>query len=414
MCRSVVVVILAFASACASTTFIERTHVAPERDEAALMQDAKDGLLDDTGFDRAAMIVGGPSDPKAIDRALGLLRTKLAPVLAMVRGVDSSRRAAELHRLLRSDLGEGAVLRREVSAATPLFDTVATGAYDAISATMVYAIAAGQLGIAAPLIVDGTEVDAISLLAAAYSKMAVAAAEKHAHALAHAMADRSDALADERTKEALRERRALQLTDLASTAIDRGELAHAEAMIASGGEAAQRESTRASLASLEHYRLAQLSLKDPSGAALAFLRLAIDRHSKSYIENAKAVAFNHLNTFAQAGECDALQTAEIEWEKRVFDPEHTELLASCYSVRARKLFDSKDFGKMIKEMRTATRSVPKDRFAKQNLLVALSSQVDVLLKENRCDAARPLLEEGKRLDPKDAFISDALQYCTER
>ena len=48
------------------------------------------------------------------------------------------------------------------------------------------------------------------------------------------------------------------------------------------------------------------------------------------------------------------------------------------------------------------------------LRVALRGQVGMLLSEYRCDAAKPLLQELKRLDPADPETIDRLRYCSQR
>lgn len=208
--------------------------------------------------------------------------------------------------------------------------------------------------------------------------------------------------------------RATAYLEVGRAALERDDLKVATQAGGLGLAVPARAELHRSLVALEWERLSRLSEVDPRNAGTAFLLLAVEPHDGDYLDAAQTVAYRALQALARVGECATLEREKIEWQRRVEDPSLVAVAAYCYSVRAQKLLDAKSYETMAKEMRHAMKIAPEDPRAKENLLVALSNQASALVQENRCDAARPLLEEGRRLKPGDAFIQETLRYCGGR
>jgi hypothetical protein len=200
------------------------------------------------------------------------------------------------------------------------------------------------------------------------------------------------------------------LTAVAVWQIDQGALNAAEVTLAQALRVARNPELAEHVRAMNVYRLAQLSEKDPAGAATALTATSFAVGD----ENAKIVVQNALTALAKAGQCEAQQTAQAQWSALLSADERETLLAYCYNVRGQQLFVSKDYSRLISEMRVAVRTVSKNDTLKKNLVAGLSNQAEVLIGEYRCDAAKPLLQELKTLDPADASAVARLRYCSQR
>ena len=69
---------------------------------------------------------------------------------------------------------------------------------------------------------------------------------------------------------------------------------------------------------------------------------------------------------------------------------------------------------MAKEMRTAMKVVPKNKSAKQNLIIALANQVEALVQQDPLQRSKPLLDEGRKLDASNKFINETTRFCGRR
>lgn len=511
-------VFLLAATACAPS-FFGRVKAEPNALEAQVIAGAQDRGLE--SLETAALIVGGALDRKELAEEQTQWRQKLAPAIAQTLALPEAKRPAGLLRALF----ETKLLRDHAEDANALRDVLHDGRYNDVSSSLVYVLAAAQLGIDArpfllpthvrvtvyvqgvpvPVetttaegfdappadgpVVYGEETSGVGLLAAVYSNIAVEAISYKQTLIGERVAQRADALVNSRERKLLQEQRANALAEraldeklplaetlrlgaearrvandvaliaaidagviecvarhaeanaskLTPTAmssikhalepfglaadghatmlvaiavwqIERGQMNAAEGTLAEALRMARDAELIAHVRAMNVYRLAQLSDKDPAAAAAALAHTSFAPGD----ENAKIVVQNVLTAFANAGQCEAQQSAQAQWSALLTTDESETLLADCYNVRSQQLFVSKDYSRLISEMRVAVRTVSKNTTLKQNLVAALSNQAEVLIGEFRCDAAKPLLQELKKLDPADRSAVDRLRYCSQR
>ncbi len=430
---------------------------APTDYEARMLADASDGQLGQLPFETAAMIAAGPKHPASIASAMLVLKRKLRPIVEAARAVDPSERPRALLTLLH-----GSLLKRFSKDATTLYDIVATGRYNALSASLLYTIAAERVQVEAQVVMRGDRVlvvsdhtvdptdpkavlegaedsaiEPLTLLALIYAhkatltedpsfllkKAAVLDRQSLAPSYAvrvlleghHSYRARSIADADalvlaivDRQTPAPSEVEAwgarlepftnIRYEALAKLYLKANDLSGAAFAIELGRKTCGDDC--AALVQLDLERLSKWSESDGIGAAEAFLARYPQEDAPASIAN------NHVLSLLSDSRCSEAQGAADRWHT-----DHTDNIESCFVAKGEALMRAKQFEVAAAELRTAVSAGPQ---VQKTLLGALTQQAMELIKQKRCREAKTWLEEGRRLDPQDAFFSEGLKYCARR
>ncbi len=429
---------------------------APTDYEARMLADVRDGQLDQLPLETAAMIAAGPKQPASIASAMLVLKRKLKPVVEATRAVESSERPRKL-----LDLLHGSLLKRFSSDATTLYDIVATGRFNALSASLLYRLAAERVGIDAQVVLRGDrvlifadetldptspqarvddaqdiELDPLTLLSLIYAHKATMAEDPSFLLKKAALLDKSK-LAPEYAVSVLLQgnnsRRALAIDDvdalvlkivdrqkndaseveawgarlepfnniryqaLAKLYLKANDLSGAAFAIDLGRKTC---SDCSALVLLDKERLSKWSESDGVGAAEAFLASYPQEDAPSVI------ATNHVQALLSERRCSDAQAAAERWQA-----DQADSIEACFVQKGEALMREKRFDVAAVELRTAVNAGAQ---VQKTLLGAVTQQALELIKQKRCRDAREWLEEGRRLDPNDAFFSEGLAYCARR
>lgn len=162
------------------------------------------------------------------------------------------------------------------------------------------------------------------------------------------------------------------------------------------------------LTALDVERLTRWSEQDGDGAGKAFLQ----RYGVGvYLTSAKVIAKNQVVSILREHRCSDAQAASEAWfgvlEPFVVDQD----IEACFVDKAAELIRARRYDAAATELRTAMKTVKDDSRVRTTLVNAVSRQAMELIKQRRCDDAKPWLEEGRGLDPNESLFDQGLAYC---
>ena len=373
-------------------------------------------------LERAAVIAGGPKGEAAVTAALTVLKAKLAPVLAELKEAEPEARAKRLLELVQYDFGRGALLKRYAPNAASLYDVIATGRFNAVSGAVLYYVAAREAGLqpaallnggdlavrvgaeiarfeATPAITsegEGTLITEAVLVALIFVQKATTDAALYQKAFDHALGDVAKQQIEQAVLAAVDKRIAGGDPAGAGAAID--------VLLRRCGVGERCDALRA----LDADRLRKWSEKDGVAAAAAFFQ----RHGVGvFSEAARVIAKNHVLALTAERRCKEAQDAADAWSGMIEPGVADAPIETCFVDKSVELMRAKRYDVAAVELRSAMKTVKDDTRVRTTLVNAVSRQVMELLKQERCDDAKPWLEEGHALDPNESLFDQGIAYC---
>ncbi len=168
------------------------------------------------------------------------------------------------------------------------------------------------------------------------------------------------------------------------------------------------------LRALDLFRLSDMSAGDATAAAESFFRrydVARLPSGRDLQEHAKVIAHNQVNALDAQNQCEKIVPSQRPWAELGLHGYAKERAEVCFQHRGFVLIEKKDYEKAATELRVALKQFEKSQGIRGNLVVAIARQADALVQAKRCQDAKALLEEGKRLDPSDKWFNETLAWC---
>ena len=176
-----------------------------------------------------------------------------------------------------------------------------------------------------------------------------------------------------------------------------------------------RDQVARDLARVELAYVDELATRDADRAWVAFQALpragGNDELDVTWRQVAHRVAFMRVRSLTSEQRCEELEAPLALWKAVDSDAEPDRAGAACHTQRGIARWNLGEIDRATDDFRRAYRLAPREPVMEQNLLAGLQRLVADRVRQGRCPDARPLIQEGLSLAPRDPWLQLVASTC---